>query len=61
MWEGEGEGREEEDLEHIEQEVPDIELSSKLEPFLIEHRHHQRMLQQTLTLVLCLQTIQKFH
>ena len=55
MGKGEGEGSEEENLQDIEQEVPDIELSSKLKPLLIEHCHHQRMLQQTLTLVLCLQ------
>ena len=47
----EGEGGETEDLQYIEQQVPGIELSPKLEPLLIEHCHHQRMLQETLTLV----------
>ena len=55
MGHGEGEAGEEDDLQQVEQEVVHVEPRSKLEPLLVEQRHHQRVLQETLTLVLHLQ------
>ena len=55
VWHREGEGGEEDDLQHVQEEVVHVQPSSKLEPLLIEESDDQRMLQQSLTLVLCLE------